>query len=281
VRTRIGDFMFVTIEAPEPPSRRLALRIARPCLSWAFAAALCLAWLLGGLSAPPSCAAQGEPPGTKPGHAGHAAPADPEVTIFVNPTSGDTARVSLAFTGRVRHTAVAAEIERLKQSGWGIADGVSITDRAIATTSGTTTGATFGVFKAPQILNNAPQTYPYIRAFQDCGHINLLFFTGSELRPYNGVDDFQAPGLQVHRQAQEGGYWYQIAISDHAGKLAEPTAASPPAAPAGSSPGSPGAAPSTLPMMLGVCGLALAGGLIVFAAISRRSHRPVSQRRAR
>jgi hypothetical protein len=208
----------------------------------------------------------------------------PDVTIFVVPTSGDTARVSLAFSGREDHRRVRKEILRLRENGWGIADGVNLSDRSMGSSGRVTTSGHFELVKAPQVVNNTPVLLPYLQAFQDRGHVTVVYLL-SELRPYNGIDKFETPALVVRRMPAENAYQYEALIQDHKGKLpaisaTEPSQVfAPPAA--GSVPhAAPGALPSA-PFMLALCVLGLVGGLCMYMLVARRARRRLRRRRAR
>ena len=208
----------------------------------------------------------------------------PDVTIFVIPTSGDTARVSFAFSSRVPHAQVRKEITKLGAKGWGLGAGVSVEDSAIAGAARVTTSGHFTLFKAPQVVNSAPAVLPYLQAFQDRGHVTVVFLM-SELSPYNGVDDFQTPALIVRRMPAANIYQYEALIQDHTGSLPQLTAAnsthSAPAKRTGPIPGAVSAGVPLLPLMLGLCAIGLIGGMCVYNWLARRADRSVPTRRAR
>ena len=207
----------------------------------------------------------------------------PDVTIFVIPTSGDTARVALAYSSRVPHTKVRQEIQKLRSNGWGIGNDISVTDGSMGPNGRVTTSGHFSLFKAPQIVNSAPELLPYLQAFQDRGHVTVVF-QQSELRPYNGIDNFETHALVVRRMPADNAYQYEALIQDHKGKL-------PPLVPAASThsaaPQNTGAAQASaaggmplLPLMLILSGIGIVGGLCVYNWIARRVDRAVPTRRA-
>jgi hypothetical protein len=151
----------------------------------------------------------------------------PDVTIFVIPTSGDTARVSLAYRKRVPHMRVRQDIGKLAVNGWSVA-GIRITDASIRPDdtihAPVTTGAEFSLVKARQVVNNAPAVLPYLQAFQENDHISVVFNL-SDLKPYNGVEDFVSDALVVRRMPEVNAYHYEALIQDHKGRLPELSAA--------------------------------------------------------
>lgn len=208
----------------------------------------------------------------------------PDVTIFVIPTSGDTARVSLAFSSRVSHAKVRQEIEKLRANGWGIANDITLSDGSISASGRVTTSGHFSLIKSPQVVNNAPEVLPYLQAFQDRSHVTVVFLL-SELKPYNGIDSYETPALVVRRMPADNAYQYEALILDHQGKLPSHAAASPsitaPASPMGGTQGAAPAGMPLLPLMLVLCAIGIIGGLFVYNWIARRADRRVPTRRAR
>ena len=76
----------------------------------------------------------------------------------------------------------------------------------------------FSLIKAPQIVDSAPALLPYLQAFQDLGHVSVVF-QQSELKPYNGIDNFESSALVVRRTPGENAYIYEALIQDHKGTL--------------------------------------------------------------
>lgn len=208
---------------------------------------------------------------------------EPDVTIFVIPTSGDTARVALGFSSRVSHARVRKEIERLSENGWGIANDLSLTDRSAGPSGRVTTAGHFSLIKAPQVVNNAPALLPYLQAFQDRGHVTVVFLL-SELKPYNGIDKFETPALVVRRMPADNAYQYEALIQDHKGKLPAITATEPSQVFAPQSTNSisrsESAAIPLLPVMLIICIVGLLGGLGMYIWLARRANKAL-RRRAR
>jgi hypothetical protein len=212
----------------------------------------------------------------------------PDVTIFVVPDSGDAAHVFLAYRTRVPRARVRTEIGRLNGRGWRVGNDLDISDRSIRPGdpehAPVTTGAQFSLSRAPQVENNAPVVLDYVRAFQDCDHVSIVFNV-SELKPYNGVDDFVSAPLVVRRVPAENAYQYEALIHDHKGPLPELTESTEAPAAAAKSAGATaparGAAVPLLPMMLAVLFVGVGGGALVFILVVRRAARPAVTRRAR
>ncbi len=208
----------------------------------------------------------------------------PDVTIFVIPTSGDTARVALAFSSRVPHSKVRQEIQNLRKNGWGIGDEVSLSDRSMGSGGRITTSGHFSLLNAPQIVDSAPALLPYLQAFQDLGHVSVVF-QQSELKPYNGVDNFETSALVIRRTPGENAYIYEALIQDHKGKLPPIVAATPTrsegSAKVDAQPGSAQSGIPLLPLMLILCAVGIIGGLCMYSWISRRASGPASSRKAR
>jgi hypothetical protein len=70
----------------------------------------------------------------------------PDVTIFVVPMSGDTARVSLAYRKRMSHGQVRHQIDKLKAFGWGISSDIGVSDGTMRPGDTSTPMTTFGHF---------------------------------------------------------------------------------------------------------------------------------------
>jgi hypothetical protein len=216
----------------------------------------------------------------------------PDVTIFVIPTSGDTARVALAFRTRVPHDRVRKEIAGLATNGWGVASDLGIEDYSIrpgdTAHAPVTTGAHFSLIKAPQVQNSAPVLLPYLQAFHDYGRVAVIFSL-SELRPYNGVENFESEPLVVRRVPEENAYHYEAVIRDHNRRLPElPAGGLVGAAPNASTQEAPipGAGPPrqssvSLPLMLTLLVVGVLGGLAAYAWLIKRSSRAVPTRNAR
>jgi len=201
----------------------------------------------------------------------------PDVTIFVVPTSGDTARVSLAYRKRIPHKQVLQEISNLKAFGWGIGTDIGISDGSLrpgdTERAPVTTFGHFSLFKAPQVQNNAPVLLPYLQAFQELNHISVVFNI-STLSPYNGVNQFDSSQLTVRRMPEDGAYHYEALILDHSGKLADLSArqSASPSTPRGDSNVSapkPSSIP-LLPLMLILSGVGILGGLAAYGFVARR-----------
>jgi hypothetical protein len=203
----------------------------------------------------------------------------PDVTIFVIPTSGDTARVSLAYRKRVPHALVRQDIGKLTANGWGIA-AISVVDASIRpgdpVHAPVTTGGQFRLIKAPQVVNNAPVVLPYLRAFQNYDHVSLVFNL-SDLKPYNGVEAFTSSALVVQRMPEQNAYHYEALIQDHKGRLPElvantvsaltPVRDSKPPAPV-----RPSGVP-LLPLMLTLMCAGIVGGFIGYSWLAKRAGR--------
>jgi hypothetical protein len=254
--------------------------IARTLLIWVIV--LCLA-LLSAI-----CTAQ-EPPGTGARNsANELQRGTPDVTIFVVPISGDTARVFLAFRTRVPHSRVKKEIGKLAANGWGVGRDLVIDDATIrpgdAQHAPVATGAQFSLFKAPQVQNNSPALLPYLQAFQDCDRVAVVFSV-SDLKPYNGIENFDAGALLVRRIPEENVYHFEALIHDHRGRLPELTVESRSqsgAAPVAKRPAAtkPSFIPM-LPLMLILLGVGIIGGVVLYGWLANRASRAVPSRNAR
>ena len=207
----------------------------------------------------------------------------PDVTILVIPTSGDTARVAIAYRRRVPRARVVEEIGKLRAAGWGVGGRLDISDGSLRSDAPKTTYGQFALVKAPQVVNNAPAVLPYLQAFQGWDHVTVVFQL-SELTPYNGVDSFESRAIVVRRAPGENAYRYEALIQDHKGKL--PTLNSvdgqitpglhQPAAKAGA-----GMAIPLLPLMLILLGTGLLSGVFVYSWISKRADRAFHTHNAR
>ena len=146
-----------------------------------------------------------------------------DVVLFIRPDSPTTARIGLAFRKRLPHAQVRREIKKLiAASGWTLIGDLSITDKTVQPRDAIhfppVTGAMFAVAQAPQFLDNAPVLSPYLQAFQEWSHLEILL-VASDIQPYNGVSNFHSSALDVTLDKSEGIYRYLVTIREHAKDL--------------------------------------------------------------
>lgn len=200
-----------------------------------------------------------------------------DVTVFVIPDSADTARVALVYNGVVPTNRVRSEINRLTEAGWVINSDLRIEDRSvrpdISDAGPVNTGAFFSISKAPQVQDNAPVLLPYLKAFQNWKHITVLFNI-SDIEPYNGITQFDSDAVIVRLIPQEGAYRFEALILDHKRTLGpfpvnrEPKPNKTSVASTTTDGHSPG---WLLPLMLGLLGVGVLGGIVVYLIVARHA----------
>jgi len=172
------------------------------------------------------------------------------------------------------------EIRRLETNGWRIRKRVSVSDSKLREDAKVTTGGQFLLFKAPQIVDNAPAVLPYLQAFQDQHHVSIVFLI-DDLKPYNGIEQVETAALVVRHMPADHAYQYDALIQQHTGKLPELTQAPQPiaggqSAPAPKAPAGPQV--QLLPLMLILLGVGLGGGILLFGWVAKRAERSVPTR---
>ncbi len=137
---------------------------------------------------------------------------------MINPLSPEVTAVGIAYSKRVSHQHVRADVHRLlSASGWIPEGSLTITDESADHTRPAvpiTTAARLLVSSAPQVVGNAPSVTPYVRAFQAMRNVELVFII-PDLNPYRGVERYDTPALSVNMIRNEGVYRYEVEIRDH------------------------------------------------------------------
>lgn len=202
----------------------------------------------------------------------------PEISIMVSPTSPDSARVAIAFRKRVDHQRVQKEIGSLASNGWKVSK-VRLEDRSLSPgdeeSFPPTTGATFTLDAAPQVVNNAPVLKPYLLAFRNWERLAFLFIIPT-LNPYNGVEGYTDQTMSIYRVPMEGAYQYEAVIDSKAKKLSDVPSGGqsvyseiPSGTPKASSKKTRTSTPSLFPIVLGSLGGIMIVGALLFMLFSR------------
>ncbi len=207
------------------------------------------------------------------------APAD--VVIFVKPLAPDTASMGVAYNERVSHALVRKHLARLlAATGWQAESDLQIQDASVHPDRlkqyPVTTGAMVTLLQAPKVQDGAPELRPYLQAYQQFGHVEVVFVM-DPITSYRGIDRFtsKAVTVELERDAGEGVYRYDAAINDHSGPLPALVPTLDTAPPLATSTPVKGAQPirhaGSLPGILMAAGLALLVGAGVYWTVLRRT----------
>lgn len=157
----------------------------------------------------------------------------PDVVVMINPLAPDVTAIGVAYSKRVSRRRVKEDIKRLTDTaGWKLTGAITITDESADPTRPQvpiTTAARLIVSSAPQVIGNAPLVTPYVRAFQSCHYLELVFLL-PVLTPYQGITQYETAALSVNLIKDEGVYRYEVEIRDHTAivpRLADGNAQSP------------------------------------------------------
>ena len=142
-----------------------------------------------------------------------------DAVIFVRPYSSDGANIGIAYNAKVSHALAKADVSRLLSAGkWQMNGPLQITDESLHPDRPKefppTTGVFFRVARAPQVMDNAPNLLPYLKAFQRFQRFDLNFELGT-LEPYRGVTRVQNSVVDIQMARDEGLYSFQISVHDH------------------------------------------------------------------
>ena len=174
------------------------------------------------------------------GCAAQAARRVPDALILVQP-SGNLAYVSVTYGGYVPRERVSAAFGRLRDSaGWALGavevrdvDGASGQKARKGQRTGVLTEATALLSDAPQIRDRSFALQPYVDAFADLDHFDVLFLVGAAPQ-FQGLRSYRSPALDVTLVQDGGPFRYAVDVKDHRAPvprlpLQEPTAGAAPA----------------------------------------------------
>ncbi|MCS6775129.1 MAG: hypothetical protein RMJ43_13050 [Chloroherpetonaceae bacterium] len=209
------------------------------------------------------------------------------VAILVTPTSAHSARVALAYAGKVPHSRVRKQVLRLVTlTGGKLTSGIRLEDASLDPGNSrrfpVMTAAEFSMDLGRQFQEDEPVVLPYLKAFREWRRIDLLWhLPGAGSEP---VRRFESPVMSVWRFRDAQMLYYHADIHDNAAELPAPDFAVAHAGhpdrthivDAGSAPGgtrSPGDTGSLLPVLLIGTGAVLSGGAILYLLAVRWSAR--------
>lgn len=183
----------------------------------------------------------------------------PEVLVLVYQQPGGLDQVDITYARLVPHAQVSADIDALTQlSGWPIS-ARRIKDAA-APLQNRTGAMTSVTFQVPGVVEDSAHTFPVevlARAFRKYRRMNAVFFVGPQFQ-FQGARSYADNDIKVVLDQHDTAYVYQVEVlGQDFGRLPLTQAS------AGTAHRSPWG------ILLGIAGIALLAGLLVYFLASR------------